>query len=129
MASWLQPAPLIESDDAGIVAQAQELTKGATNRWQAVSNIAQWVCKEIQYTIADTPSARLALEKRQGDCGPHATLTVAMLRAVGIPAKLVGGLVYAPTLGGSFGQHAWVEVYMGDDGWIAFDPTTGELDR
>jgi len=128
MTPWLQPATLIESDDAGIVALAQELTQGVTNRWQAVSNIAQWVHKEIRYTIADTPSARLALEKRQGDCGPHATLTVAMLRAAGIPAKLVGGLVYVPALGGSFGQHAWVEVHMGDDGWVAFDPTTGELE-
>jgi hypothetical protein len=128
MAPWLQPATMIESDDAGIVARARELTKGVANRWQAVSSIAQWVHKEIRYTIADTPSARLALEKLQGDCGPHATLTVAMLRALGIPAKLVGGLVYAPTLGGSFGQHAWVEVHMGDDGWVAFDPTTGEFE-
>ena len=32
-------------------------------------------------------------EKRKGDCGPHSTLMVALLRAAGIPARLVGGLV------------------------------------
>ncbi len=128
MAVWLKAEPLIESDDAGIAALARDLTKGATHRWAAVSAIAQWVHKEIRYAIADSPSARLALEKRVGDCGPHATLTVAMLRAAGIPARLVGGLVYAPAFGGSFGQHAWVEAHLGADGWVAFDPTTGELD-
>src|SRR5262249_28048025 len=70
--------------------------------------------------------ARLALETRKGDCGPHSTLTVALLRAVGIPARLVGGLLYAPMFGGCFAQHAWCEVHMGQDGWVALDPTTGE---
>ncbi len=54
---------------------------------------------------------------------------VAMLRAADIPARLVGGLVYTPTFGGSFGQHAWVEVHMGNAGWVAIDPTTGEFQQ
>ncbi|MCU0960129.1 MAG: lasso peptide biosynthesis protein [Pirellulaceae bacterium] len=128
LAAYLQPSAMIESDDAAIAAKARELTQGVSQRWEAVARIADWVHREIRYAIGDTPSARLALEKRRGDCGPHATLTVAMLRAVGIPARLVGGLVYAPTFGGTFGQHAWVEVHMGADGWIAFDPTTGEVE-
>ena len=102
---------------------------GANTRWEAVLQVGKWVHKEIAYTIADTPSARLALEKKKGDCGPHSTLTVALLRAAGIPARLVGGVVYTPSFGGSFGQHAWVEVHMGSAGWIAVDPTTGEFER
>ncbi|MCO6455405.1 MAG: lasso peptide biosynthesis protein [Pirellulaceae bacterium] len=129
LAEWLKPSPFIESDDPAIVARAAELTAGAGTRWEAVRRIGRWVHDEIAYKIADTPSARLALEKKQGDCGPHATLMVAMLRAVKIPARLVGGLVYAPNLGGSFGQHAWVEVQMGPAGWVALDPTTGELEQ
>jgi len=123
---WLEPSAMIESSDPTIVAQARQLTVDAKSRWQAVLRIAEWVNKEIAYKIADTPSARMALDTRKGDCGPHATLTAAMLRASGVPAKLVGGLVYTPSLGGSFGQHAWVEVHMGSDGWVALDPTTGE---
>jgi hypothetical protein len=126
MSQWLNPEPLIESDDPAIVSLATELTEGASDRWQAVLRIAQWVNKEIRYAIADSPSARMALERKKGDCGPHSTLTVAMLRAVGIPARLVGGLLYTPSFGGTFGQHAWVEVFLEDDGWIAMDPTTGE---
>ncbi len=129
LAPWREPSLMIESDDPEIVSLAKGLTENVFDRWQAVLKIAGWVHKNVRYSIADSPSARQALKKRTGDCGPHATLTVAMLRAVGVPAKLVGGLVYTPSFGGSFGQHAWIEVYMEKDGWIALDPTTGELDE
>lgn len=124
---FLAPSQYIESDDAGIVEMAKKLTEGATTTWEATQKLAGWVSANIAYTIADSPSAKLALKTRTGDCGPHATLTVAMLRAVGIPAKLVGGLTYAPQYGGSFGQHAWVEAHVGDQ-WVCLDPTTGEID-
>ena len=128
-ARWLKPEPFIESDDKSITDRSAELVKGAATRWEATLRIARWVHKEIRYTIGDTPSARLALEKKAGDCGPHSTLTVALLRAAGIPARLVGGLMYAPTFGGSFGQHAWVEVHLGPAGWVTLDPTTGEYEK
>lgn len=126
---WLTPSVYIESDHPAIIAKAAELTKGAKTRWDAVLKIGKWVHQKIAYVIADTPSARLAFETKKGDCGPHSTLMVAMLRAVHIPARLVGGLVYTPTFGGSFGQHAWVEVHMGELGWLAIDPTTGEFEQ
>ncbi|MEM1070529.1 MAG: transglutaminase-like domain-containing protein, partial [Planctomycetota bacterium] len=129
MDQWLKPSTYIESDHGPIVDKATALTREAKTRWDAVTAIGDWVHQEIAYTIADTPSARLAFEKREGDCGPHSTLMVAMLQSQGIPARLVGGLVYTPSFGGSFGQHAWVEVNMGESGWIAVDPTTGEFDR
>ncbi|MDP6446622.1 MAG: transglutaminase-like domain-containing protein [Pirellulaceae bacterium] len=124
----LTPSNFIESDDPAIVSQAKQLTKDCQTRWEALESIGGWVHKEITYTIADTPSAKLALTTRTGDCGPHSTLMVAMLRSVGIPSRLVGGLVYTPTFGGSFGQHAWVEVQMGESEWLAVDPTTGEFE-
>ncbi len=127
MAQWLAPSDFVESDDASIVALSKQLTAGAKTRWEAVKKIGEWVSEEIAYTIADTPSARLALKNKEGDCGPHSTLAVALMRSAGIPARLVGGLVYTPTFGGSFGQHAWVEVHMGGSGWLAIDPTTGEF--
>lgn len=127
LASALKPEPLIESEDAAIQAKSRALTREAKSCWEAIERIGSWVHQEIAYEIADTPSARRALKTRKGDCGPHATLMVALLRAAGIPAKLVGGLVYTPTFGGSFGQHAWVEVWLGDAGWISVDPTTGEF--
>ncbi|MDG2220495.1 MAG: transglutaminase-like domain-containing protein [Rubripirellula sp.] len=129
MEAWLIPSLFIESDDSEIIDFAGALTQEAKTRWEAVQYIGNWIHKEIAYTIADTPSAELAFEKREGDCGPHSTLMVAMLRALEIPARLVGGVVYTPSFGGSFGQHAWVEVHLGEMGWVAVDPTTGEFER
>jgi len=129
LAPWLKAEPLIEADDQAIVQQAQEITRGAQDSWEAAKRIAEWVHQNLHYEIADSPSARLALETKRGDCGPHSTLTVALLRAVGIPAKLVGGLCYSPSFGGSWGQHAWVEVHLGEAGWVPLEPTTGECEQ
>jgi transglutaminase-like putative cysteine protease len=34
--------------------------------------------------------------------------------------------MYTPKDGGSFGHHAWNEVFMGDNGWIPIDVTIHE---
>lgn len=49
---------------------------------------------------------------------------VALCRAVGLPAREVGGVTWVPTLGG-FGYHAWVEVWVGR--WVTADPSWNEL--
>jgi len=52
-----------------------------------------------------------------------AHLTVAMLRSLGIPSRVVGGIAYSNIYGWS--PHAWVEVWV-NDSWIPFDPAYGE---
>jgi transglutaminase-like putative cysteine protease len=52
----------------------------------------------------------------------------ALCRAAGIPARVVWGSIYTPEKGGSFGHHAWNEVYMGGAGWIPVDVTLNEPD-
>src|SRR5262249_5192547 len=64
LARWLKPERFIESDHETIVSLSAEVVKEAATRWEATLRIARWVHKEVRYTIGDTPSARLALEKR-----------------------------------------------------------------
>ena len=55
----------------------------------------------------------------------NAVLTAAMCRAVGIPARVVSGLIYTENLSGQkdvFGGHAWTEAYVGGV-WIGLDAT------
>lgn len=68
-------------------------------------------------------------EGRRGFCSHYASATAFMLRAVGIPARLVGGYqggVYNEA--GGFVQvrqmeaHVWVEAWL-DGAWRRFDPT------
>ena len=55
-------------------------------------------------------------------------LLAAFCRSVGIPARVVWGCLYTLEYGGSFGHHAWNEIYMGEAGWIPVDATIHEHD-
>jgi hypothetical protein len=126
VAAYLKPEPNIESDDPEIAALAKKLTEGAGTQWDAAKRIGEWVHKNIAYSITGT-GAKQCLASKKGDCGPHTWLTIALYRAAGIPARITGGALYSRALGGSFGQHYWTRVWMGPDGWIPIDTTTGEV--
>jgi transglutaminase-like putative cysteine protease len=66
------------------------------------------------------------LDNLGGDCTEHTLLFVSLARAVGIPAREVGGLAY-PDIGRPvFGWHAWAEIHDGRQ-WVSVDPTWGEF--
>ena len=128
LAEFLEREQLIEADDPVLVAHARELTTGASDSWDAAVRLSKWVGKEIVYEIPGG-SARTTFDARKGECGSHSRLLVAFCRAVGVPARLACGGMYVPNYGGTFGQHAWTEVYMGEKaGWIPIDSTTNEFD-
>jgi len=68
------------------------------------------------------PSALEVLRTNVGDCNEHATLATALLRALGIPARIAVGLVYTR---GRFYYHAWSEAYVGE--WISLDSTMNQM--
>ena len=86
-------------------------------------------------TEINTP-AREALANRTGVCQDFAHIMIACLRAYGLPARYVSGYLLThpapgqPRLVGSDASHAWVSVYLPDQGqgagggrWCDFDPT------
>jgi transglutaminase-like putative cysteine protease len=124
LAGYLAAEPKIEADDPEIIAMAQELTAGQPDAWQSAIAVADWVYRNITYQITGA-GARQCLADRQGDCGPKSYLTIALLRAAGIPARMVGGVMYAS---GRFGQHYWVEAWMGEAAdWVPLEPTVGQF--
>lgn len=126
--AFLAPEDFIESDDPVLIRKAQELTAGSPDSWQAARRLSRWVAEEIGYDIPGGASARNTYDVREGECGAHSRLMAAFCRGVGIPARVVWGCMYVSNVGGSFGQHAWNEVYMGGSGWIPIDTTARELD-
>ena len=73
-------------------------------------------------------SAAEVAQSRQGDCSEHAVLAAAMCRTVGIPARIVCGVVYTDMFLGKqsiFGGHMWAEVYL-DGNWYGLDATRSE---
>ncbi len=122
---YLMPERWIESDDPAIKAKAEEITRGCKDSWEASQKVAQWVYENISYRITGG-GAKEALETMKGECGPHSALTVAMLRSLGIPSRIVGGIMYySPEGEPMFGAHAWTEVLIAGE-WIPFDSTIGE---
>jgi len=77
---------------------------------------------------------------KEGYCDYYASAMTTMLRAVGVPARLVVGYTPGEEVGsseGSRGQavqyrvlernaHAWPEAYFPTYGWIQFEPTASE---
>ncbi|MBN2321204.1 MAG: transglutaminase family protein [Acidobacteria bacterium] len=108
-----------------IIKAAKEAATGAETRWDAAAAVARWVHSHIRYEITGS-GALEALRQRRGDCGPQSLLSLAMIRSLGVPARLAGGLLY---VGGKFGQHNWIEVMVRPGEWIPIDPTSGEIGR
>ena len=62
---------------------------------------------------------------RSGDCTEHSVLLIALLRAAGIPARAVTGLIYVEHIAGArdlFGYHMWTQAWVGDR-WLDLDAT------
>ena len=126
--AYLGSDQYLQADDPVLRARARELTAGARDSWEAACRISRWVADSIVYAIPGGGSARATYDTRSGECGAHSLLVAAFCRAVGIPARVVWGCMYTPNRGGSFGQHGWSEVHMGEAGWIPLDATAGETD-
>lgn len=129
----------LESDatiDAGhpsIIARMQALTAGREGARDKVAALSEWVFRTLDKKLAThLPTASMVLDKQVGDCTEHTWLTVALVRAAGIPARPVYGIAYAGDGEAMFAYHAWVEVALADatgvDRWLAIDPTWGEAE-
>ena len=125
---YVEPDQFIESQDPVLVAKAREITKGAKNSWDAAIRLSEWVAENIEYAIPGGATARKTYDIKAGECGAHSILLAAFCRGVGIPARVVWGCMYIPNFGGSFGQHAWNEIHIGEAGWIPVDATADETD-
>ena len=96
-----------------------------------VDAISRFVRSHLTYTSGVTEvssSALEALQHQAGVCQDYAHLSIALLRAAGVPARYASGYLHTSkdarpgdTVSGE--SHAWVEAWLGE--WWAFDPTNG----
>lgn len=76
-------------------------------------------------TLIDTP-AEQACADGHGVCQDFAHMLIGGARHLGIPARYVSGHLFRRD--GAHVQeaaHAWAEAWVGDLGWVAFDPANG----
>jgi transglutaminase-like putative cysteine protease len=92
--------------------------------------------RDYRYSTKDLATGDRALEqflfeKKQGHCEFFASSFALLLRAAGVPCRLVGGY-----LGGEYNElggyyivtddkaHVWVEAYIEGSGWVRMDPSS-----
>ncbi len=80
--------------------------------------------------LGEEPVDEFLFTTRRGFCEHYATAFVTLMRAGGIPARVVTGYQGGELneLGGYLilrqsNAHAWAEVWLGERGWVRFDPT------
>lgn len=117
---------MITSEDPRVVELAKKAIGNATDPWEKTKRIVKWVSANLRDKNFATgfASASEVARNLSGDCTEHGVLVAAMCRAVGVPSRVVVGLVYAENLGG-FGYHLWNEVYV-NQRWVAVDATFDE---
>ncbi len=125
LSGYLQSTEYLQPDDPQIIAAAKEAIGGEQNAWAAAKKLVHWVYRTIELKDREPApvTSKHVLEARAGDCTEHTVLYAALGRAVGLPTKFCAGIAMSE---GAFYYHAWPEVYVGQAGWIAVDPTWDE---
>jgi hypothetical protein len=130
-----------------IGALAQQITTGKTNWYDKAKAIENYFDRdEYRYTQKNVAFPgqnvdyvdQFLFDTKTGYCNNFSTSMAVMLRTIGIPTRWVKGFS-----GGNFvnnskedsskkiyevnvnDAHSWVEVFLPNQGWVAFEPTKG----
>ena len=104
---------------------------------QRLAAAKQWFTQQ-DFRYSTTPGTQRGLdvflfERREGFCGHYASAFTALMRAAGVPARVVsgylGGTWVRPLSGAPYldlrhsNAHAWSEVWLPGQGWQRIDPS------
>lgn len=118
----LKSTEVIQSDADRIIKKVKALTLGSATLAERMERLYQFVYEIPSDDISTLTSALTCLEQMSCSCNGKSRLLVALLRAEGIPARMVGGLILNE--GSKRTSHAWVQAYLGNE-WVPFDALNG----
>lgn len=138
--AYLADTTLADIDDEVIVRMMREAVKGidakdARGRAEAIERFVRGHMRRTDLNVAFGSASEVA-RSGQGDCTEYSVLTVALLRAAGIPARGVTGMVFVEDFGGKedvFGYHMWAQALVerergGGYEWVDLDAAIGGMD-
>jgi Transglutaminase-like superfamily len=122
--AFSKPSPVIQSDDPYIKKIAKEFVADATPDRTKLEKLRlgvyRWLKNKTPFS-SRMASAAEAARTQSGDCTEHAMLFAAVVRSLGVPARIAGGLVYnGDSEKPAMIYHTWTEVY-GRDRWVSID--------
>jgi transglutaminase-like putative cysteine protease len=125
---YLEPTTATRAD-SDLTEVARSLAAQAASPAEAADLVLGWVREHLAYVKGSTSVSTSAVEAWRaggGVCQDFVHLSLALLRAMGIPCRYISGYFYsrgdavvAETIRGE--SHAWVEMWMGE--WRPMDPT------
>lgn len=124
------PTERIQSTSPEIIKKSEEIFKGITDPYFKAKKAFEFVNSYMTYDIEyGNKGALSALRTGRGVCEDYAELFTALLRASGVPARVVTGFWIDPdefdsdTMDADNYRHAWPEFYLPEYGWIVAEPT------
>ena len=119
---YLLPTEHIQSDHPDIREKAFELANGSTALVTVLQSFYEFVYQIPSSQRSELTNALEALHTNEASCNGKSRLMVALCRSVGLPARVVGGLILESTVKKT--SHLWVEVRIGNH-WVPFDALNG----
>jgi transglutaminase-like putative cysteine protease len=126
---YLRETPLTQPDPA--IVEFAQTTRAAGDRDSLVllHDLMVALNREIAFDTDPTHAATTAAQAftlRRGVCQDITHIFVAAARALGVPARYIGGHFHrADGVTTQEAGHAWAEAYVESLGWVGFDPTNG----
>ena len=136
---YLKATEQVQSQDPRIRELAARLTGEVKTEFDAVQRVISWVVDHVHYVNPPVQyDALYSFASGKGNCQNFSHLSAALLRAVGIPVRIVNGVTLNQpfdvawqkgTLTFKMGQgrHSWIEVWFPDQGWVPCDPQNTQL--
>lgn len=132
-----------ESEKREMIDLANKITKDAASDYDKLLKVNEWMAQNIYY---DWDAYRLgtyggkgayeAMKDKKAVCQGYAELTQVLLKAVGIPTRLMSGYALGDGAEGkswkdvdySESNHAWNEAFV-DNRWVTLDTTWGSSNK
>lgn len=121
---YLMSSLTVPWGDASVRKLASQIAGDEQQPRAKIQHILDWLQNNILKHPADAFSALDVLASRRAECQGHTYLYAALARAMGIPTRVVNGLVYSE-MQQAFLFHTWAESSI-DGKWRAVDPTFGQ---
>jgi len=118
------PDVLVNPSNPDVVKAAAAAVGAEKNPWLRARRIYEWLLTQIDPGpgLGDAPAT---LRARKGDAKGYASLYCALLRAAGIPSRVVAGYLVGDP-GQPAVRHFWDELYIESLGWVPVDPLLGD---
>jgi hypothetical protein len=131
---------LPEGFNARAVALAQSWRHGAQTDERVVAAAVDWFRRAgLEYTLAPPPLGRDSIDDflfqtKSGFCEHFSSAFAVLMRAGGVPARIVTGYqggevnpIDGYMIVRQSDAHAWVEVWLAEEGWVRIDPTAAAV--